>query len=110
MSDGLAENPALASGKNSEVVSVTESVPTRVRVSIAGVRVDDVTEEEALLHIEKMIREEGSHYMVVANAAKVVAAQSDHRLKDILADADLLTADGMSVVWASQVLRHPLRG
>lgn len=90
-------------------VPAAERPAKRTRVFIAGILVDDVTDEEALTHIERMIHKGGSHYMVVANAAKVVAAHTDHRLKEILTEADLLTADGMSVVWASRALRHPLR-
>ena len=82
----------------------------RDRVMIAGIPVDNVTEDEALAGIERMVAGAGSHYMAVLNAAKAVAASRDHRLKDILIQADLLTADGMSIVWAARLLGRPLRG
>ena len=47
--------------------------------------------------------------MAVVNAAKVVAASRDEKLRRVLAEADLVTADGMSVVWASYVLGQPLK-
>ena len=43
----------------------------------------------------------------VVNAAKVVKLQADPLLRDSLLEADLLLADGQSVVWASRLLRQP---
>lgn len=48
------------------------------------------------------------HSVLFANAAKVVMAESDARLRDALYRADLLAADGQSLVWASRVLGTPL--
>jgi N-acetylglucosaminyldiphosphoundecaprenol N-acetyl-beta-D-mannosaminyltransferase len=45
----------------------------------------------------------------VVNAAKIVAANRDERLKQILREADLVTADGISVVWASRLLGQRLK-
>jgi N-acetylglucosaminyldiphosphoundecaprenol N-acetyl-beta-D-mannosaminyltransferase len=47
--------------------------------------------------------------MTVVNAAKVVAAHGDSELRDCLAKASLVTADGMSVVWASRLVGDPLK-
>lgn len=48
------------------------------------------------------------HSVLFANAAKVVMAERDEKLRDALLDADLLAADGQSLVWASRVLGQPL--
>jgi len=45
----------------------------------------------------------------VVNAAKIVAANRDDKLKQVLRDADLVTADGMSIVWASRLLGQRLK-
>jgi N-acetylglucosaminyldiphosphoundecaprenol N-acetyl-beta-D-mannosaminyltransferase len=42
------------------------------------------------------------------NAAKLVGMQRDARLRDDVLACDLILADGMSVVWASRLLRQPL--
>jgi len=76
---------------------------------IAGIPVANLTEDETVAAIDQLISDGGSHYASVVNAAKIVAAHRDERLKQILLDADLVTADGMSVVWASRVLRQPLK-
>jgi len=83
--------------------------PSASSVTIAGIPVANLTENETVAAIDELISHGGSHYAAVVNAAKIVAANSDERLKQILVDADLVTADGMSVVWASRVLGHPLK-
>ncbi|HXG65311.1 MAG TPA: WecB/TagA/CpsF family glycosyltransferase [Blastocatellia bacterium] len=79
------------------------------RVNVAGVLLDNVNENEAIAAIEQMIAEGGPHYMAVVNAAKAVAASRDERLRRALREADLVTADGMSVVWASRWLGSGLK-
>jgi N-acetylglucosaminyldiphosphoundecaprenol N-acetyl-beta-D-mannosaminyltransferase len=82
----------------------------RVRASlIAGIEVDDLTESEAVARIDELLADGQPHYMSVVNAAKVVAANRDDFLRRVLSEADLVTADGMSVVWASRLLGQPLR-
>jgi N-acetylglucosaminyldiphosphoundecaprenol N-acetyl-beta-D-mannosaminyltransferase len=44
----------------------------------------------------------------VINAAKVVKLAQDRILRDSLLAADVLLADGQSIVWASRLLRRPL--
>ena len=76
---------------------------------IAGIRVCNLSEDEAIAAIERLVAAGGSHYAAVVNAAKLVAANTDDKLKRALLEADLVTADGMSVVWASRLLGHPLK-
>jgi N-acetylglucosaminyldiphosphoundecaprenol N-acetyl-beta-D-mannosaminyltransferase len=79
------------------------------RVMVAGVYVDNLSEDEALSRIDELIEGGGSHYMTVVNAAKVVAANKDEQLREKLSKAKLVTADGMSVVWASRLVGQPLK-
>nr|AUN36937.1 N-acetylmannosaminyltransferase [uncultured bacterium] len=85
---------------------------TRRRISasrIAGIAVDNLTEDETLAAIDKLLTDGEPHYMCVVNAAKVVAASRDEKLRRVIAQADIITADGMSVVWASRLLGQPLQ-
>jgi N-acetylglucosaminyldiphosphoundecaprenol N-acetyl-beta-D-mannosaminyltransferase len=77
--------------------------------SIGGINVHKLSEAETLEKIASLIGQGGSHYMAVVNAAKIVNAQSDKELHSILTGADIVTADGMSVVWASRLLGEPLQ-
>jgi N-acetylglucosaminyldiphosphoundecaprenol N-acetyl-beta-D-mannosaminyltransferase len=76
---------------------------------IAGVRIDNVSEAEAVARVDRFLEEGGPHYMVVVNAAKVAAASKEENLRRVIEEADLVTADGMSIVWASRLLGHPLK-
>jgi N-acetylglucosaminyldiphosphoundecaprenol N-acetyl-beta-D-mannosaminyltransferase len=76
---------------------------------ICGVEVANLTEAEAISFIDRLVGETGPHYAAVVNAAKIVAANEDGELKRALLEADLVTADGMSIVWASRVLGQPLK-
>ena len=79
-------------------------------IEIGGVEVDAVDEREALERIEAMVAEGRPHLMVVVNASKLVLASVDERLRGILQRADLVTADGMSVVWGARMLGATLPG
>jgi N-acetylglucosaminyldiphosphoundecaprenol N-acetyl-beta-D-mannosaminyltransferase len=79
------------------------------RVNVAGVEVDNLTEAETVAAITQMIAEGGSNYLFVINASKTVAASRDARLREALRNARLVTADGMSVVWAARLLGKPLK-
>src|SRR5260370_11594110 len=76
---------------------------------VAGIPVANLSEDEAVAVIDKLISEGGSHYGAVVNAAKIVAADRDEKLKRALLEADLVTADGMAVVWASRLLGQGLK-
>jgi N-acetylglucosaminyldiphosphoundecaprenol N-acetyl-beta-D-mannosaminyltransferase len=78
-------------------------------VIIAGIPVASLTEDETVALIDELISVGGPHYGAVVNAAKVVAADNDPELKRALLEADFVTADGMSVVWASRVLGRRLK-
>jgi N-acetylglucosaminyldiphosphoundecaprenol N-acetyl-beta-D-mannosaminyltransferase len=68
-----------------------------------------LSEGEVVTAIDVFVTGNAPHYMAVVNAAKIVAASRDERLRRVLEQADLVTADGMSVVWASYALGHPLK-
>ena len=79
------------------------------RVTVVGIAVDNVSEDEALSLIEECIDGVAPAFMAVVNAAKLVSARRDDDLRNALMSADLVTADGMSVVWASRLLGSPLK-
>jgi N-acetylglucosaminyldiphosphoundecaprenol N-acetyl-beta-D-mannosaminyltransferase len=78
------------------------------RVQLFGLIVDVVTLETALGRIEQLMGEGGIHQHVAVNVDKVVKAAGDHELRQAINSADLVTADGQPVVWASWLLGKPL--
>jgi N-acetylglucosaminyldiphosphoundecaprenol N-acetyl-beta-D-mannosaminyltransferase len=85
------------------------AIQTHTRVNVAGIQIDSLSEQETIARIERLIAAPGSHYMVVINAAKAAAAHRDPKLRSIISNADVVTADGMSVLWASRLLGRRLQ-
>ncbi len=81
---------------------------SRSVVEILGVSVDSITFEEALKRAEKMVEEEGVSTIFTPNPEIIMCAKEDEKMKKILNSADLCTADGIGVVYASKILKKPV--
>jgi N-acetylglucosaminyldiphosphoundecaprenol N-acetyl-beta-D-mannosaminyltransferase len=79
-------------------------------ITVARVPVHAVDMAAALDQVDAFIEGGEPHYNVAINAAKVVAFQDDPELQEAIREADLLTADGQSVVWAARLLGQRLPG
>src|SRR2546423_10041185 len=75
---------------------------------VLGYEVDRVGLEGAVDRCRALITGGERGHQVSLNAAKLVRARSDERLAEILRDAELLNADGQSIVWAARLLGDPL--
>lgn len=75
---------------------------------ILGTRVDALTMEETINEAIRLIDLQASAQHVVVNAAKLVAAVTDERLRSIIDGCSIVNADGQAVVWASRILGRPL--
>lgn len=73
-----------------------------------GLEVAPLTLAEATALAESAVAERRRLLFGVLNAAKIVALTRDDLLRDSLLEADVLLADGQSVVWAGRLLRQPL--
>jgi len=82
----------------------------RELIVIAGVPIDDLNMEEALDRIEDFILSRRPHQIATVNTDFIVKAWDDPELRHILQDSDMLTADGMPMVWGARLLGTPLEG
>lgn len=73
-----------------------------------GVPLHALTMEQVLDRVDETIARRGRLLIGVVNAAKVVNMNRDPALRRAVLDANLILADGMSVVWASRLLRKSL--
>jgi len=78
-------------------------------IELAGVKVDNVTMDQALKKLEEFIAERWPHLIVTPNPEMIVAAQDDEELRNILDNAHLRLPDGISMVVVSNILRCPLK-
>ena len=80
-----------------------------MRTYLMGCAVDNLNMAETLDVVEGFIRSGKPHQHVVVNVDKIVKANRDPALRQIINDCDLINADGMPVVWASCLLGKPLK-
>jgi N-acetylglucosaminyldiphosphoundecaprenol N-acetyl-beta-D-mannosaminyltransferase len=78
------------------------------RMYLGHVPVDRLTFGEALAAIEAMIADRRGGMVFTPNVDHVVLAGADDRLRNAYNVVDLALADGMPVVWASQLLGEPV--
>lgn len=77
-------------------------------VTILGVPIARLNMEEVLDWVEKRIDRDKPSHLVTANAEIIFRAYQEPELAEVLKKADLITADGSGVVWASKKLKHPV--
>lgn len=58
--------------------------------------------------IMRFLDEDGLHAVYTPNSEIIMAAYQDETFKSVLNDADMLTADGIGVVYASKILGKPI--
>ena len=79
-----------------------------LRRDLFGMPVDALTMTQAVGRCTDTVDEERYLSIGMVNAAKVVAMRRSEPLRQSVADAGLVLADGQSVVWASRMLGSPL--
>lgn len=79
------------------------------RVAILGVAVDNLTMEQVLESVEIKIADGGFHQIATANVDFLIKSVHDEELHEILCRCDMVLADGMPLVWASNLLGTRLK-
>ena len=59
--------------------------------------------------MDGVIRRRNQSYILTCNVDHLVKLRKDDEFKRIYSDADAIVADGMPIVWASRMLRKPLK-
>ena len=82
---------------------------SKARAEILGLPVDLVNLPEAIEQIGEMLKTPGTKQVVTINPEAIVRCQTDETLARAIREAELVTADGVGVVWAvSQLTPHQL--
>jgi len=79
-----------------------------MRTEILGAGVDAVTLEEAAGRVAGLVERGGSHRVITLNPELLYRAQFDRRLMEMIRRADLVTADGVGIVWAARLAGRPV--
>lgn len=75
-------------------------------IDILGVRVDEVSMDQAVSQIEDWTLGSGKHYVVTPNIEFIMAAQKDQDFKEILNKADLSIPDSARLGWAKKMVEE----
>lgn len=78
-------------------------------VVLLGIPFDNLDMDETVSRIEGFVLEGSPRYVATANVNFVVKAMQDDEFQEIVRLADIITADGMPLVWASRIMGHPLK-
>lgn len=79
------------------------------RHEILNTYVNDLTMDETVAEVEKIVKTGVPTQHVVINASKVNLMEADSGLREIVNACPLINADGASIVWAARMLGVPLR-
>jgi N-acetylglucosaminyldiphosphoundecaprenol N-acetyl-beta-D-mannosaminyltransferase len=82
---------------------------TCTTVAVLGVPFHNVSMDEAVAAIEDQIRDGGFHQVATANVDFLKNAMENEKVRDILCSCDMIVADGMPVIWMSQLMGTPLK-
>lgn len=77
-------------------------------VKVLGIRIHRVTERQAIETMLHWMHENSNRMVITAGPEFVMKAQADEELKSIAHRADLVTADGIGVVWAAKRQARPV--
>ena len=78
------------------------------RLEILGVGIDRIDSQQALQQIGDFIENGEPHQIVTANAEIIYQASKNEKMRNVINAAQMVTADGSGVVWASRQLGQPL--
>ena len=78
------------------------------RIEIAEVPIDNLNYEEVLERIDGFIKNDRKVYIVTANPEMVLNASQDEDFLEVLRGAELITPDGIGILWAANYLGKPL--
>lgn len=78
------------------------------RITLAGVRFDVLTEQRVVSLVRESLGQGAGGRIVTPNVDILRLARRDPAVRGYLADADLVVADGMPLVWASRLAGTPL--
>ncbi|MFH1485360.1 MAG: WecB/TagA/CpsF family glycosyltransferase [Chloroflexota bacterium] len=78
-------------------------------VTILGIRIDNITEDEAVQRIQEFIEAGTPHQVVTVNPEFLVQAKENAAFHRVLASSHLALADGVGLLWAARFLGCALR-
>jgi N-acetylglucosaminyldiphosphoundecaprenol N-acetyl-beta-D-mannosaminyltransferase len=80
-----------------------------VKVNLLGVEIDNLSFAEAVDRVIQLARGPGTSFVVTPNVDHLMRHRRDPRFRAVYADANLVLADGVPLLWASRLIRNRLK-
>jgi N-acetylglucosaminyldiphosphoundecaprenol N-acetyl-beta-D-mannosaminyltransferase len=80
-----------------------------MRTDVLGVGFDDLTMDEAVSAALELMERPGASWVVTPNPEIVWMCRKDKKLRNAVANASLVLADGIGVVYGAKILGRPLK-
>jgi len=71
--------------------------------------VNNVTMDETIKEIEKMIKDNKKSYIVAVNVDVIIKIEEDDELKKATDNADMVLIDGKPLIWISKIKKKPIK-
>lgn len=78
-------------------------------IKIFGTKIHNITFEEAIKEVEGYLKGNDLKVIYTPNPEIVMGAKDDHKLREIINNGDMITADGIGLIYASKIKRKPLK-
>lgn len=79
------------------------------RMKFMNTKIDNLTMQEALEVIDKLIQEKKSAYVVTPNVDHIVQLETNKELQDVYANASLILTDGKPLLWIAKWYGTPIK-
>lgn len=79
------------------------------RMRFMNTFIDNLTMEEALTEIEKLIKKDACSFVVTPNVDHIVQIEKGGVLADAYESADLILCDGKPLIWISRYYGNPIK-
>lgn len=79
------------------------------RIQFLNTHIDNVTMNEAVSIIDKLIEKKECAYVVTPNLDHIVIMETDKEFAEIYDKADLVVTDGKPLIWISKLLGTPIK-
>ncbi|MGG7058131.1 WecB/TagA/CpsF family glycosyltransferase [Clostridium tertium] len=79
------------------------------RINFLNTEIDNLTMDEAVKEIEKLVISRKPSYVVTPNVDHIVKLEEDSEFKEVYENANLILTDGMPLVWISKLMGSSIK-
>lgn len=79
------------------------------RMKFMNIEIDNLTMQETLETIDRLIQERNNAYVVTPNVDHIVQLETNEELQDVYANASLILTDGKPLLWIAKWYGTPIK-